>query len=195
MIDVAELFDDVGRGLSSGEHALDLAHVKDGDLTVAVNVCRQLLLIAERTQLHLIAADHRRVEDGDLAVAVNVAEDLGYSRVRGACRDRHSGEYADDQDSKIVIPAEIDSATIDKIRTYAHDAFAAIDGAGPTRADFFVDRDTGDIYINEVNTMPGFTDISMYPMMWENMGVSYSELVERLIQTAKRKKVTDYTLK
>ena len=43
--------------------------------------------------------------------------------------------------------------------------------------------------------MPGFTDISMYPMMWENMGVSYSELVERLIQTAKRKKVTDYTLK
>lgn len=107
----------------------------------------------------------------------------------------YEAKYADDQDSKIVIPAEIDSATIDKIRTYAHDAFAAIDGAGPTRADFFVDRDTGDIYINEVNTMPGFTDISMYPMMWENMGVSYSELVERLIQTAKRKKVTDYTLK
>ena len=43
--------------------------------------------------------------------------------------------------------------------------------------------------------MPGFTDISMYPMMWDNMGVGYSELVERLIQTAKRKKVTDYTLK
>ena len=51
------------------------------------------------------------------------------------------------------------------------------------------------IGIISFKTMPGFTDISMYPMMWDNMGVGYSELVERLIQTAKRKKVTDYTLK
>lgn len=107
----------------------------------------------------------------------------------------YEAKYADDQDSKIVIPAQIDAAIIEKIRGYAHDAFAAIDGSGPTRADFFVDRDTQDVYINEVNTMPGFTDISMYPKMWENMGVAYGDLIERLIQTAKRKKVTDYTKK
>lgn len=105
----------------------------------------------------------------------------------------YEAKYADDQDSKIVIPAQIGDDQLEKIREYAARAFSAIDCAGLTRADFFVERDTGAIYINEVNTLPGFTDISMYPKMWEHMGVSYEDLVERLIQTAARKKVTDYT--
>ncbi len=93
-----------------------------------------------------------------------------------------------------MIPAPIDDATTARIRSFAAKAFAAIDGAGLSRVDFFVDNRDGRLYINEVNTLPGFTDISMYPMMWQHMGVSYGELVERLIATAARKKVTDYTL-
>ncbi|WP_281672644.1 D-alanine--D-alanine ligase family protein [Pseudoramibacter alactolyticus] len=105
----------------------------------------------------------------------------------------YEAKYADDQDSKIEIPAQIDDATTAQIRDFAAKAFAAIDGSGLSRVDFFVDNRDGRLYINEVNTLPGFTDISMYPMMWQHMGVSYAELVERLIATAARKKVTDYT--
>jgi D-alanine-D-alanine ligase len=68
------------------------------------------------------------------------------------------------------------------------------------RADFLLDRNTGDVYINEVNTLPGFTPISMYPKLWEASGISYSELIDRLIQLAlerhadKSRSATEYQL-
>jgi D-alanine-D-alanine ligase len=64
------------------------------------------------------------------------------------------------------------------------DAFKALDLAGMARVDFFVEHDTDRVYINEVNTLPGFTSISMYPMLWEASGVPLGELVERLVHLA-----------
>jgi D-alanine-D-alanine ligase len=66
----------------------------------------------------------------------------------------------------------------------AVNAFKAIDGAGLARVDFLLDRDTEQLYLNEVNTMPGFTPVSMYAKMWEASGISYSQLLDRLIELA-----------
>ena len=66
----------------------------------------------------------------------------------------------------------------------AVEAFQAIDGAGLSRVDFFLERETGKLLLNEINTMPGFTSISMYPKMWEASGIGYSELIDRLIELA-----------
>ena len=87
-------------------------------------------------------------------------------------------------ESKTVIPAEITEEQIDEIRKLAIRAFKAIDGKGLSRVDFFIEKDTQKIYINEINTMPGFTKISMYPKLFEAVGVSYSELLDKLIDNA-----------
>jgi D-alanine-D-alanine ligase len=63
-------------------------------------------------------------------------------------------------------------------------AFQAVDAAGLARVDFFVSRSDGTVYINEINTMPGFTPISMYPKLWEASGIGYTELIDQLIQLA-----------
>ena len=62
--------------------------------------------------------------------------------------------------------------------------FAALDAAGMGRVDFFLDRDSGQVYVNEINTIPGFTNISMYPKLWEASGLPYAALLDRLIQLA-----------
>ena len=87
-------------------------------------------------------------------------------------------------ESKTVIPAEITQEQIEEIRKLAVRAFKAIDGKGLSRVDFFVEKETAKIYINEINTMPGFTKISMYPKLFEAVGISYSELLDKLIQNA-----------
>lgn len=101
-----------------------------------------------------------------------------------------SGEYYDyaakytDGKSQMMIPASIDSEVADRLREYAITAFRAIEGSGITRADFFVRRSDGKILINEVNTMPGFTPYSMYPLLWRETGVSYRALLDRMIELA-----------
>ena len=84
-------------------------------------------------------------------------------------------------ESKTVIPADITQEQIDKIRKLAIRAFKSIDGKGLSRVDFFVENETNKIYINEINTMPGFTEISMYPKLFEADGISYSDLLDKLI--------------
>ncbi|MGL4607497.1 MAG: D-alanine--D-alanine ligase family protein [Eubacteriaceae bacterium] len=101
----------------------------------------------------------------------------------------YDAKYSDDEDSKVVIPAEIPEEAIEKIREYAVKAFEAIEGSGLSRVDFFY-TENGDILINEVNTLPGFTNISMYPKMWEKTGIEYSDLVDKIIETANRKRIT-----
>ena len=83
-----------------------------------------------------------------------------------------------------MIPASITKMQSDEIRKLAIKAFKAIDGSGLSRVDFFVENETGEIYINEINTMPGFTNISMYPKLFEASGISYKELLSRLIDFA-----------
>ena len=87
-------------------------------------------------------------------------------------------------ESKTRIPAQISEEKIEEIRKAAVKAFKATDCKGLARVDFFVKNDTNEVYINEINTMPGFTEISMYPKLWEYMGINYSELLDELINLA-----------
>jgi D-alanine-D-alanine ligase len=105
-----------------------------------------------------------------------------------------------DTESELLIPAPIPPETAETIRRVAVQAYLAIDCAGMARADFLLDRTTGQVYLNEVNTLPGFTPISMYPKLWEATGISYPELIDRLIQLAleryadKERSATSYEL-
>ena len=90
----------------------------------------------------------------------------------------------ENQNSKTVIPASITDEQQEEIRKLAKKAFKAIDGNGLSRVDFFVEDGTGKVYLNEINTMPGFTNISMYPKLMEDFGYSYSSLLDRLIEIA-----------
>ena len=90
----------------------------------------------------------------------------------------------EDEESKTCIPALVDEQIQKEIQAYALRAFKAIDGHGLSRVDFFLDKDTGNLYLNEINTMPGFTSISMYPQLWMHAGYSYSELLDMLIDLA-----------
>lgn len=85
-------------------------------------------------------------------------------------------------ESKILIPAEIPEKITEEIRMEAIKAFKAISGSGLSRVDFFVEKGTNKIYINEINTLPGFTNISMYPKLFENYGINYKELLTKLIE-------------
>lgn len=86
--------------------------------------------------------------------------------------------------SKTRVPANISKEQSDLIKKYAKQLFTAIDGTGLSRIDFFIEESTGDIYINEINTMPGFTDISMYPILMRYFGYTNSKLIDRLIDLA-----------
>lgn len=86
--------------------------------------------------------------------------------------------------SSTQIPAELDTATQDNVKTLSLKAFKALECRGLARVDSFLDRDTGEIYLNELNTMPGFTSISMYPKLWMNSGITYTELLDLLINFA-----------
>ncbi len=89
-----------------------------------------------------------------------------------------------DEGSRTDVPAKLSEQQAAEIRALAIDAFKAIDCAGMARVDFLLARDTGVLYLNEVNTIPGFTTISMYSKMWEASGLSYPQLIDRLIALA-----------
>jgi D-alanine-D-alanine ligase len=87
-----------------------------------------------------------------------------------------------DEGSKLLIPAKISAAQQKQVQQMAVAAFQAVDCAGLARVDFLMDPRSGKIYVNEINTMPGFTSISMYPKLWAATGIPYPELIDRLIQ-------------
>jgi D-alanine-D-alanine ligase len=89
-----------------------------------------------------------------------------------------------DEGSRLLIPAPIEAAVAEQVRAMALQAFTAVDAAGMARVDFFMERTTGHLLVNEVNTIPGFTRISMYPKLWEASGIPYSTLIERLVDLA-----------
>jgi len=86
--------------------------------------------------------------------------------------------------SKTVIPAELDEKTINNIRKVALKVFKAVDGSGLARVDFFLEKDTNRIIFNEINTLPGFTSVSMYPKLWDCCGLSIEKLIDELIELA-----------
>ncbi len=105
----------------------------------------------------------------------------------------YESKYVDGT-SGLVIPAQLPAEVSDQVRAYAVRAYKAIDCAGMARADFFLENDTNKIYLNELNTIPGFTSISMYPKLWQASGLTYAQLVDRLIELAlERKTQRDHT--
>lgn len=115
---------------------------------------------------------------------------LGIDDVKASCVGQilSADEFYDydskykNAESKTIIPADVSKEISEKIRKTAIKAFKAVKGSGLARVDFFVDKETDEIYLNEINTMPGFTNISMYPKLWENCGLTYSKLLDRLIE-------------
>jgi D-alanine-D-alanine ligase len=128
-----------------------------------------------------------------------IASIVGEVRPRRDFYD-YVAKYISD-DSELIIPAELEPSVAEAVRTLAILAYKAIDCAGLGRVDLLMDKDDGRLYINEINTIPGFTRISMYPKLWEASGISYPELLDRLIGLAlerheeKAKLKTSYDVK
>lgn len=97
----------------------------------------------------------------------------------------YEAKYIDENGAQLHIPAiNLTPELSDKIRALAVKTFQVLELRGMARVDFFLDKNTGELYLNEVNTIPGFTNISMYPKLWEESGLGYSALIDRLIQLA-----------
>ena len=130
----------------------------------------------------------RAVEGGrELEVAV-LGNDDPVASVAGEIVPRHEfysyeAKYLDEEGAELLIPAEVSPEIMEETQRLAVAAFLAVDGAGMARVDFFL-RPGGDVLINEINTIPGFTQISMYPKLWEASGLSYAELIDRLVELA-----------
>ncbi|MCX6070673.1 MAG: D-alanine--D-alanine ligase [Chloroflexi bacterium] len=167
--------------------------VKPGNLgsSVGVSKCRnhsslcEGLMDAARYDRRVLV--ERGLEARELEVSVLGNEDAQASLVGEVVPSdefySYRAKYLDDT-SELRIPAPIEPPVSDEIRRLAVECFKAIDGAGMARVDFLLERSTGKLYINEINTLPGFTSISMYPKLWMATGLTYSSLVTRLIELA-----------
>ena len=117
------------------------------------------------------------------------------------CEIVPSREFYDYEDkylldaAKLIVPADLPAATADEVRRLAVACYQALECEGMARVDFLLESATGKLYINEVNTIPGFTSISMYPKMWEATGLTYGALLDRLIELARARHAQKQALK
>lgn len=171
------------------------AFVKPANLGSSVGISEAKNKMALKEAIDLaFEYDHRVVvEKGvkarEIEVAVLGNEDVNTSVPGELVKQQEFYDYEEkyiNNDVTLQIPAELPEETIRQLRQYAAKAFLAIDGSGLTRADFFI-TDDNDIYINEVNTFPGFTPYSMYPKLWDETGLTYGDLIEELIQLGLRR--------
>ncbi|WP_430788881.1 D-alanine--D-alanine ligase [Virgibacillus flavescens] len=95
----------------------------------------------------------------------------------------YESKYIDESGAKLAIPAELSDEMVEKMQTAAVHVFQTLECEGLARVDFFL-KENGEIYVNEVNTLPGFTRISMYPKLWEISGISYPKLINKLVELA-----------
>jgi D-alanine-D-alanine ligase len=119
------------------------------------------------------------------------------------CEILPSREFYDYDDKYLLdkaqtqLPADLPAETTEELRRLAVACYRAVECEGMGRVDFLLESATGKLFINEINTIPGFTSISMYPKMWEHSGIAFAELIDRLIELAldrhKRKKATKFT--
>jgi len=96
----------------------------------------------------------------------------------------YEAKYLDEGGARLMIPSPLPAEQTQLVRKLARDVFLALECEGMARVDLFLDKVTGSLYLNEINTLPGFTSISMYPKMWEASGIGYSELLGRLVELA-----------
>ena len=124
--------------------------------------------------------DGKEVECAVLDVGEPIASTVG--EIQSAEEFYSYDAKYNNSESKTIIPAKIEKKQIEEIKRLAIKAFKTIDGRHLSRVDFFIEKETNKIYINEINTMPGFTQISMYPKLFEAVGIKYSELLDKLIE-------------
>lgn len=124
----------------------------------------------------------REVEVAVLGNDEPLASVVGEIRITQAFYD-YDAKYRDDT-TQLIIPAELDSELSDTIRETAIEAYRALGAEGMARVDFLLERDTNRLYVNELNSLPGFTNVSMYPKLWEATGLPYPKLLDRLIELA-----------
>lgn len=135
----------------------------------------------------------REIECGVLGNSTPRASTLGEIKPRHAFYS-YEAKYLDPEGAELIIPAKIPGALAKKIQELAVRAFQVLECAGMARVDFFVSA-KGEIFINEINTIPGFTKISMYPRLWQASGISYSALIDRLIELALERSQAERSLK
>jgi D-alanine-D-alanine ligase len=95
----------------------------------------------------------------------------------------YEAKYVDER-TELIVPARLEDEQVAEVQRLALEAFRVLEGAGLARVDFFLDRDSGRFYLNELNSLPGFTEVSMYPRLWQASGLSYPALLDRLIELA-----------
>ncbi|MBI4232397.1 D-alanine--D-alanine ligase, partial [Candidatus Peregrinibacteria bacterium] len=149
---------------------------KEEDLEAAINLAARFdrLILAEK------GLNVREIECAVLGNDDPIASPAGEVIVGGEFYDFHD-KYVNGV-SMTEVPAQLEPKVADEIREICVKAYKLLDCAGLARVDCFIDKDSGEIYLNEINTMPGFTSISMYPKMMEAHGMSYPELVDELIR-------------
>lgn len=159
-------------GISKAHNAAELAQA----LNVAAQYDRKL--IAERA-----ARNAREIECGVLGNDDPIASLPGEIVLRREFYD-YSAKYDNDSQTELGVPADLSAEMTQAVQAMAIRAFQAIDASGMARVDFFLERGTNNLLLNEINTIPGFTAVSMYPRMWEKSGLAYPDLIDRLIQLA-----------
>jgi len=107
----------------------------------------------------------------------------GVGEVKSGDVYSYDAKYDESSSAKVMIPAEVSNTELDALKSTAVDSYKALECGGLSRVDMFLDENGG-VFVNEVNTMPGFTSISMYPKLWENEGLGYTELINQLIELA-----------
>lgn len=145
------------------------------------------LLEAARYDRRILVEEFINAREIEVAMLGN-ADDVVASVPGEIVADRefydYDAKYSSSSTSQTLVPAALTPQTTQQIQAYAVKAFRALNLSGLSRIDFFVEKTTEQIYLNEVNTLPGFTDISMYAKLWAHEGLSYAALVDRLIALA-----------
>lgn len=127
------------------------------------------------------AVDAREIEVGIIGNHHPKASSVGEILHAGKFYD-YNAKYNDGAALKLIIPAELDKEKYEEIRKLAIKAYQSIDGEGFARVDFFVEKKTGKIYLNEINTIPGFTQFSMFPLLWKDAGLDFEETIDEIIK-------------
>jgi D-alanine-D-alanine ligase len=157
-------------GISKVHHRFELAAALD----LAAQYDRKILvekgIDAREIECSVLGNDHPQASVPGEVLPVNEFYDYEAKYIK--------------QGSELVIPAQLTTRQAEQVQDVAIRAFQAVDGAGMGRVDFLLGRKTGKVYLNEINTIPGFTSISMYPKLWEASGIPYSQLLDRLIELA-----------
>ncbi|HHJ2214961.1 TPA: D-alanine--D-alanine ligase [Streptococcus pyogenes] len=166
--------------------------VKPANMGSSVGISKAQTKVELRKAIQLALTYDSRVliEQGVVAREIEVGL-LGNDKVKSTLPGEvikdvdfydYQAKYVDNKIT-MAIPADVDQSIVTEMRSYAEVAFKALCGCGLSRCDFFLTQD-GQVYLNELNTMPGFTQWSMYPLLWENMGLAYPDLIEELVTLA-----------